>query len=92
MTHRDAMHLAVGHAFGASDCGGELAPISSTPDPDRGQVARTVHVHECARCGARFSLATGEGGSVTLLNCYVPPPITSVRHLAWSLDAKRRGK
>jgi DNA-directed RNA polymerase subunit RPC12/RpoP len=43
-----SLHLDVNPGDRASDCGGELEPISAQPDPKKGYII----VHKCVKCGA----------------------------------------
>lgn len=43
-----SLHLDVNPGDRASDCGGELEPISVTPDPKKGYII----THRCKKCGA----------------------------------------
>ena len=41
-------HLDINPGDRASDCGGELEPISAVPDPKKGYII----THRCLKCGA----------------------------------------
>ena len=43
-----SLHLDINPGDRASDCGGELEPISAQPDPKKGYII----IHKCQRCGA----------------------------------------
>ncbi|MBQ8288553.1 MAG: RNHCP domain-containing protein [Clostridia bacterium] len=42
-----SLHLDVNPGDRASDCGGELEPVSALPDPKRGYII----IHKCRKCG-----------------------------------------
>jgi DNA-directed RNA polymerase subunit RPC12/RpoP len=43
-----SLHVDVNPGDRASDCGGDLEPISATPDPKKGYII----THKCVKCGA----------------------------------------
>ncbi len=42
-----SLHLDVNPGDRASDCGGELEPVSAIPDPKKGYII----IHKCRKCG-----------------------------------------
>lgn len=42
-----SLHLDINPGDRASDCGGELEPVSALPDPKKGYII----IHRCTKCG-----------------------------------------